>query len=74
MIGIKDPDELKKLLKGVTIASIGPITTKTVEQSGLKVHIQPEAYTIPALVDSIEAHVIQEGSGSAEFFEDQKSQ
>ncbi len=74
MIGIKDPDELKKLLKGVTIASIGPITTKTVEQSGLKVHIQPEAYTIPDLVDSIEAYVIQENSGAAEFFEDQESQ
>ncbi|MCK5436560.1 MAG: uroporphyrinogen-III C-methyltransferase [Desulfobulbaceae bacterium] len=66
MIGIEDPDELKKLLDGVTIASIGPITTKTAEQSGLKVHIQPKAHTIPALVESIEAYVIQEGSEAAE--------
>lgn len=53
MLNAKDAKELNELLKGVKIATIGPITAKTVQKNGLEVHIQPETYTIPALVDSI---------------------
>lgn len=35
------------------LAVIGPITATTLEKHGLKAHIQPSHYTIPALVDAI---------------------
>ncbi len=53
MLNAKDQDELARLLEGVKIAVIGPITAKTARKNGLEVHIQPEVYTIPALIDSI---------------------
>jgi uroporphyrinogen III methyltransferase/synthase len=43
----------REKLKGITIASIGPVTTRTAREQGLDVHIQPEAYTIPALTEAI---------------------
>jgi uroporphyrinogen III methyltransferase/synthase len=46
-------EKLKKLLKGITIACIGPITTQTAKKWGMKVHIQPKKYTIPALTQAI---------------------
>ncbi len=46
-------EDFKKLLKGVAIASIGPVTTKTVKEWGLKVRIQPKQYTIPGLTRAI---------------------
>jgi len=53
MLHAGDEVELKQLLAGVTVAAIGPITAKTAQKNGLAINIQPEAYTIPALVDSI---------------------
>lgn len=44
---------LPDLLSGVTIASIGPITSKTCRELGLKVDIEPEKYTLAALTDAI---------------------
>jgi len=52
----ENQDELKKLLAGVKIAAIGPITAKTVTDSGLRVDIQPEQHTIPAMIEAIVAH------------------
>jgi uroporphyrinogen III methyltransferase/synthase len=46
-------EDLKKLLKGITIACIGPVTTKTAKGWGMKVQIQPKQYTIPALAQAI---------------------
>lgn len=46
-------EDLKKLLKGVVIACIGPVTARTVREAGLKVHIRPEEYTIPGLTQAI---------------------
>lgn len=42
-----------QLLQDVVVASIGPITTKTAQDLGLRVDIQPEEYTIPALTAAI---------------------
>lgn len=36
-----------------TLAAIGPITAATLEKHGLQAQIQPEKFTIPALVDAI---------------------
>ncbi|NWF76421.1 MAG: uroporphyrinogen-III C-methyltransferase [Nitrospirae bacterium] len=46
----KDADEL---LKGITIAAIGPVTAKAIEKAGLNVHIMPEKSTIEAMVQEI---------------------
>ena len=40
-------------VKGINIASIGPITSTTLRKLGLKVSIEPKQSTIPALVEAI---------------------
>jgi uroporphyrinogen III methyltransferase/synthase len=50
----KDADQL---LRGVTIAVIGPVTAKAVRKAGLKVHIMPEEATIEAMIEAIIAWV-----------------
>jgi uroporphyrinogen III methyltransferase / synthase len=51
-----DEGELKNLMAGVKIAAIGPITAKTVTDSGLRVDVQPEMHTIPAMIEAIVAY------------------
>ncbi len=46
-------DDSEDLLKGVTIAVIGPITAKAVEKAGLSVSIMPATATIDAMVEEI---------------------
>ena len=53
MLDARDQAELDLLLKDVRIAAIGPITGKSVTDNGLTIHVQPQEYTIPALVDAI---------------------
>jgi uroporphyrinogen III methyltransferase/synthase len=48
--------ELPRLLRGVTVACIGPITRATAEGRGLAAQIVPEDYTIPALARAIVTH------------------
>jgi len=40
-------EDLRKLLTGIAIACIGPVTARTAKEWGLKVRIQPKQYTIP---------------------------
>ena len=47
------PAETLRQHPEVRLACIGPVTRKTLEQAGLDCHIQPEEYTIPALVDAL---------------------
>ncbi len=49
-LALVDKETLEKHPE-VQLASIGPVTTKTLEKHGLPCHIQPEEYTIPALVE-----------------------
>ncbi len=53
MVAPENQEELEKLMQGVKIAAIGPITSKTVTDSGLDVDIQPEKFTIPAMIQAI---------------------
>jgi uroporphyrinogen III methyltransferase/synthase len=46
-------EKVGKLLKGIAIACIGPVTAQTAESLGLEVHIQPQEYTIPSLTQAI---------------------
>lgn len=49
-------DMLVDLLKGVTVASIGPITSKSCRELGLKVDVEPDIHTLDALTAALEAH------------------
>jgi uroporphyrinogen III methyltransferase/synthase len=42
-----------KLIEGILVASIGPITADTAKSFGFETAIIPEHYTIPSLVDSL---------------------
>jgi uroporphyrinogen III methyltransferase/synthase len=44
------------LLKNVTIASIGPITSETAKKTGFSIHVEASSYTIPGLCDAIVGH------------------
>ncbi|NVN91118.1 MAG: uroporphyrinogen-III C-methyltransferase [Desulfuromonadales bacterium] len=48
-------DRMLDMLKGVAIASIGPVTSRSCRELGLKVDIEPGEYTLAALTDAIEA-------------------
>ncbi|MGQ9746088.1 MAG: uroporphyrinogen-III C-methyltransferase [Dissulfurimicrobium sp.] len=51
------PQKLRDaLLKKATIACIGPITSKTACDLGIKVEIEPRQFTLDALVTAIESH------------------
>ncbi len=45
--------EYKKLLDGVAVACIGPVTAKTAEEYGMKIDVMPKEYTIPDFVDAL---------------------
>lgn len=49
-------EDLYRLLKGIAVACIGPVTAKTATGWGLKVGIQPKQYTIPGLTQAIAQH------------------
>jgi len=49
-------EEGLKLLDGVCVASIGPITSDTARKLGLKPDIEPEKFTTAALADALKAH------------------
>ena len=47
-------DRMLDMLKGVVVASIGPITSRSCRELGLKVDIEPSEYTLDALTDAVE--------------------
>ena len=49
-------NEVAELLRGTTIASIGPITSATIDKLGLVVTIEAKESTVPGLVRAIEDH------------------
>jgi uroporphyrinogen III methyltransferase/synthase len=53
MVDAGNQEELEQLMQNVKIAAIGPITAKTVTDSGLKVDIQPGKFTIPEMILAI---------------------
>jgi uroporphyrinogen III methyltransferase/synthase len=46
-------NRMLQLLEDVAVASIGPITTKTCNELGLKVAVEPKEYTVKGLVEAI---------------------
>lgn len=55
-VSLLEKGRFKDQLGGITVACIGPITAETAKKLGMKVHIVPKEYTIPALVDAIVKH------------------
>ena len=52
--------EFEDLMRPVTVASIGPITSDTARELGFSVHISADTYTIPGLVEAIVRHYAAE--------------
>jgi uroporphyrinogen III methyltransferase / synthase len=50
------PADLRRLLDGVVVAAIGPVTAESAAEHGLRVSIMPIEYTVPALADAIAGH------------------
>ena len=61
------PDAAERL-RGVVVASIGPITADTAARHGIASDVMPDSYTIPALADALVRHFQGVGgpSGSAQ--------
>ena len=55
MLDARDQEELHRLLAGVAIAAIGPVTAATLAEHGLQADIQPRRYTITDMVQAIVA-------------------
>lgn len=48
--------DLSELCAGTVVAAIGPITEEACLKQGLAVHVVPEKYTLPDLIEAIVAH------------------
>ncbi len=55
-MSLLESQDAVKLLKGVTIASIGPITSDTARSLGVEPDLEATPYTIPGLVDGLLAY------------------
>jgi uroporphyrinogen III methyltransferase/synthase len=55
-LGLLPRDDTGRLLAGVALAAIGPITAGTLAEYGLGASIMPHEYTIPALAAAVAAH------------------
>ena len=53
---IFDTNSLSEVLSGVAVACIGDITATTAGEYGLRVDIQPDEFTVPALAQAIVAY------------------
>lgn len=62
-LGLLQPQEPKKLLQGVTVACIGPITAETARSQGIQVDLIAKDYTIQGLVQALQDY-FQERGGS----------
>ncbi|WP_197460519.1 uroporphyrinogen-III C-methyltransferase [Thermodesulfatator autotrophicus] len=51
--------DAQELLSGVTLASIGPITSETLRKSGFPPQIEAKKYTIPGLVKAIVEYFVK---------------
>lgn len=58
LLGDKEP---KRLLQGVTIACIGPVTAETAREYGLEVAVTAKQYTIAGLVQALQDYQTERG-------------
>jgi uroporphyrinogen III methyltransferase/synthase len=55
-------EQAADLLKKTIVAAIGPVTAEAAGRLGISVSVQPDTFTVPALVDAIVAHVVAQRS------------
>lgn len=60
---ILSSEEIQVLTKDARLASIGPSTSDTLRDKGLKVAIEAKEHSLPGMIDEIMAHVLQKGDG-----------
>jgi uroporphyrinogen-III synthase len=58
-------DRAGRLLSGVAVASIGPVTSAAIRGSGFPVHVEPAEHTMAALVDALETFFASRAAGVA---------
>lgn len=63
------PADVLKKASSVRFASIGPITTKTLEEYGFKADIEPKDYTIPALLADITVYFSKETDIDSPYYQ-----
>ncbi len=49
-------ESARRLLEGVVVASIGPVTSQTVRTEGLHLGLEAESYTVDGLLEALVAH------------------
>jgi uroporphyrinogen III methyltransferase/synthase len=49
-------DEGRHLLADAIVATIGPVTTEAARAAGVRVDVQPEEYTVGAMVEALERY------------------
>jgi uroporphyrinogen-III synthase len=52
-VALLAPAAAPRLLDGVVVAAIGPITAEAATAHGLHVGVMPNEYTVPALADAV---------------------
>jgi uroporphyrinogen III methyltransferase / synthase len=55
-VSIIGSDQAADLLRGTTVAAIGPVTAEAAQHLGINAAVVPGEYTIPALVDALVTH------------------
>lgn len=63
------PVDLLKKAEKICFASIGPITSKTLEEYGFKADIEPQDYTIPALLAEITKYFSKETDINSPYYQ-----
>jgi uroporphyrinogen III methyltransferase / synthase len=48
---------LSEIMRGVVIASIGPVTSETLRENGLSVDVEAEEYTVDGLVEALSDYI-----------------
>ena len=63
LVGLLPAGEARRLLAGVALAAIGPVTAATVAEHGLPITVMPRQYTAPALAAAIARHFAEAEPG-----------
>lgn len=56
LIGMLGDNDALRLLDGIIVASIGPVTSQTLKANGLPVHVEAAKYTIDGLLEALANH------------------
>ena len=54
--GLFPEGEARRILEGVTVACIGPVTAEEAKKLGIAVDVMPEKYTIPGMAEALERY------------------